>query len=456
MLRVRDGRLERWFATSTLTHRQVFALFVPVAVSQAWIVGQAVLNPILVASTGTAAVNAVSTVEYLSMLFTSILMALAAAGSVLVAQYSGARDAAGVRRTVVSTVWAAALPGLAVGVGLLLAQDVVLAALLGPLGPESVELGRTYLVAAALSYPAFGAIEGTAAVLRGTSRTRASLELVVVMHGSYVALATALVLGGGMGVLGLGVALVASRWAAIAFAVFQLRRHGLVDPGRAAWRPRAGMIRRVTWLGLPFVVEQLFFNGGKLIVQVLVVGLGAGQVTINAIVVSLTMFSEIAAAAMGITLIPLVGHAVGARRFDEARRIATSFLVASIVVMVAVCLVMLAFFDQILDLYRTPEALRADITLIFTATIVARLLGWWSASFILPSALRAAGDSVFTTAIASVSMVLRVVAIWFVGVHLGHGVVGVWFVMMAEWGARGLAFWLRFHGHAWESKGWTS
>ncbi|HHU39557.1 MAG TPA: hypothetical protein GXZ45_09800, partial [Propionibacterium sp.] len=85
-----DSALTSWFATSSLTYRQVGALVGPLVLSQAWIVGQGVLNPVLVAPVGQAAINAVSTVEYLNMLCASVLMAVAAAGSVLAAQHAGA------------------------------------------------------------------------------------------------------------------------------------------------------------------------------------------------------------------------------------------------------------------------------------------------------------------------------------------------------------------------------
>lgn len=450
-----DAALTRWFATSQMTHRQVFALLMPVVAGQAWVIGQVVVNPVLVAGTGQAAINAVSTVEFLSMVFVSMLMALAAAGSVLVAQYVGAADPDGVRRTVVGTIWTAALPAVVVSVALLIAMEPVTALLLGPLGGDAVALGRVYLTASALAYPAFGIVEGAAAVLRGTARTRPALHLVAVMHGGYLVLAVVLVLGAGLGVTGLGIAVVASRWCAVVVAILLLRLEGLVGRGWAPWRPVRSVLSRMGLLALPFVVEQVFFNGGKLIVQTMLVGLGPGPVTVNAIIASLTMFSEIVPVAMGTVLIPLVGQTVGAGRHDEARRLIRSFFVASIVVMGAVSLGMLAFFDRLLDLYGTAADLRGQVLLIFVASLVARLLGWWSASFIYPSALRAAGDAVFTTATASITMFARVVAIWVVGVVLGHGVVGVWFVMMVEWGVRGFAFWWRLRGDTWQSKGWT-
>ena len=408
-----DSALTRWFATSTLSYRQVGALVGPLVLSQAWIVGQGVLNPVLVAPVGQSAINAVSTVEYLNMLCASVLMAVAAAGSVLAAQHVGASSlrsggadhGEGVRRAAVGTVWTATLVGLAIAVPLALAHGAVLDVLLGPLGRDAVALGRVYLLAAALSYPAFGAVEGAAAVLRGTARTRAALNLTLVMHGGYVVLALLLVLGAGQGVAGLAWAIVASRWVAVVFALAQLRRHGLV--------------------------------GG------------------DAIMVSLTMFAEIVAFSMSLALVPLVGQAVGAGRFDEARRLVRSFVVASAVVLVVTCLLMLAVFDPLLDLYRAPEDLRGIATLVFVITLVGRVTGAWSLSFLVPAALRAAGDASFATLVTSVSMVLRVLGIWVFGVVLGGGVVAVWTVMVAEWTLRGIVFGWRFRSGAWERKRWV-
>ena len=458
-----DSALTRWFATSTLSYRQVGALVGPLVLSQAWIVGQGVLNPVLVAPVGQSAINAVSTVEYLNMLCASVLMAVAAAGSVLAAQHVGASSlrsggadhGEGVRRAAVGTVWTATLVGLAIAVPLALAHGAVLDVLLGPLGRDAVALGRVYLLAAALSYPAFGAVEGAAAVLRGTARTRAALNITLVMHGGYVVLALLLVLGAGQGVAGLAWAIVASRWVAVVFALAQLRRHGLVGGGASAWLPRLDLLSRIAVLSVPFVIEMAFFNGGKLLAQWFVVGMGPGHVTVNAIMVSLTMFAEIVAFSMSLALVPLVGQAVGAGRFDEARRLVRSFVLASVAVLVVTCLLMLAVFDPLLDLYRTPDDLRGTVTLVFLITLVGRIIGAWSLSFLVPAALRAAGDASFATLVTSVSMVLRVLGIWVFGVVLGGGVVAVWTVMVAEWTLRGIVFGWRFRSGEWERKRWV-
>ena len=74
----------------------------------------------------------------------------------------------------------------------------------------------------------------------------------------------------------------------------------------------------------------------------------------------------------------------------------------------------------------------------------------WSFGFIVPSALRAAGDAKFTSVAALISMwVVRVVLGYVLGIVFKLGIVGVWVAMFIEWGSRGLVFTLRFRGSKW-------
>jgi len=74
----------------------------------------------------------------------------------------------------------------------------------------------------------------------------------------------------------------------------------------------------------------------------------------------------------------------------------------------------------------------------------------WSFSFVLPSALRAAGDSKYTSISSLLSMwAFRVILGYILGITLGFGIMGVWVAMVAEWGVRGLIFGLRFRGDKW-------
>lgn len=68
----------------------------------------------------------------------------------------------------------------------------------------------------------------------------------------------------------------------------------------------------------------------------------------------------------------------------------------------------------------------------------------------MPSALRAAGDSNFTSITSLLSMwVLRVILGYVLAIPLKFGIMGVWVAMVTEWGVRGVIFWWRFRGEKW-------
>jgi Na+-driven multidrug efflux pump len=69
----------------------------------------------------------------------------------------------------------------------------------------------------------------------------------------------------------------------------------------------------------------------------------------------------------------------------------------------------------------------------------------YPASFVLPNALRAAGDIKYTM-IASLSTMFgaRIGLAYVLGKHFGLGLLGVWIAMQLDWIARSIAFVKRF------------
>lgn len=447
-----DALLRRWFATSQLSYRAVGSLLLPVVVSQAFTMGLICLTPMIVADAGPVAVSAVSTIEYVNIFVVQILIALATAGSIVVAQNMGRGARRGAQRAAGATLWVTAVPALVSGAGLLLASGPIVGGLLGPAGDQAVGMGRLYLLALAVGYPAQAVVEAASAALRGVARTAPALYLTVAMSGGFLALAIVLARTFGMGVAGLAVAVVVTRYPTAVLALWLVRHDRLLGTGGLIWPVDGTKLHQAVMLGLPLVAEQVFFNGGKLLIQAFVVGMGTLQITVNAVANSLVGLGDIVSQAMCLALVPIVGQAIGAGRPDDARRLIRSFVISSALISAAVSGVMLAGLGWLLDLFSTPAAARPDVLIIFVIVAISRLACMWSMSFVTPSGLRAAGDAVFTTVVASAAMVFRVVGIWYVGVQLGFGVVGVWSVMVAEWVLRSAAFDLRFHGHCWEHK----
>uniref|UniRef100_UPI0038995BB7 MATE family efflux transporter n=1 Tax=Pallidibacillus pasinlerensis TaxID=2703818 RepID=UPI0038995BB7 len=208
-------------------------------------------------------------------------------------------------------------------------------------------------------------------------------------------------------------------------------------------------MKKVMFIGIPFAAEQLFFNGGKLLTQTFIVQLGTLALTVNAIAGSITLVFQIGSNALAIAIVTIVGQCIGRRNIRDARKFTKSFLGLSSIFFIVTSLLILPTFPLLMKMFSAPEEI---IGTIFIITVLCAIFQpiLWAISFILPSALRAAGDSKFTSIVSMLSMWLfRVVLGYVLGITLGFGIIGVWVAMIAEWAVRGLVFIIRFRGDKW-------
>ena len=76
---------------------------------------------------------------------------------------------------------------------------------------------------------------------------------------------------------------------------------------------------------------------------------------------------------------------------------------------------------------------------------------FWSASFTLPQALRACGDTRFVMIVSVASMwTFRLFLGTFLATKGGYGVVGIWMAMFVDWFCRIACFLLRWRSGKWE------
>jgi Na+-driven multidrug efflux pump len=209
------------------------------------------------------------------------------------------------------------------------------------------------------------------------------------------------------------------------------------------------MLRRILFIGLPFAAEQMFFNGGKILTQTFIVGLGTFAMATNAICASMANLFQIPANALLLSIITVVGQCMGRRDIKDARKFIRSFLWLSSFSFAVMALVVMPLFNPLVSLFNPPKEIVPTIYLIILINAIAQI-PLWSLSFVTPSALRAAGDSKFTSIVSMLSMWLfRVVLGYILGIVLKFGILGVWIAMDCEWGVRGLIFLMRYRGKKW-------
>ncbi|RCX18678.1 putative MATE family efflux protein [Fontibacillus phaseoli] len=447
----KKGWLDKYFTGESMDYRQIIALFIPILIDQAFIVGLNLVNTAMISSSGVAAVSAVNMVDSLNIFLINVFVAVATGGTVVVAQYKGSGNDLMVSKASASSVTSVSM--LALGIGLLIMgfHNPVLNVLFGSASTDVLDSARVYLIGSSISYVGIAVVQAVCGALRGVGKTRASLALSLIMNLLYVLLNVVFINVLDMGVFGMTLAVNIARYVGAACALFYLFKLDatLQLQFRDLFHIPLSMLRKIMFIGVPFAAEQMFFNGGKLLTQVFIVSLGTYAIATNAITGSLAMVFQIPASALSLTIVTVVGQCIGRGSIADARKFIKSFLWLGSASLLLIALILMPLFRPLVSIFNPPPEIVHDIFLVLLVNTIAQV-PLWSISFILPSALRAAGDSRFTSITSMMTMWLfRVILGYILGIVLGFGIMGVWLAMNCEWGVRGTLFLWRFRGKKW-------
>ncbi|HEY4432697.1 MAG TPA: MATE family efflux transporter [Paenibacillus sp.] len=443
--------LEKYFSGESLDYRHMIALFIPILVDQAFIVGLNLVNTAMISSSGVAAISAVNMIDSLNLFLISVFIAVSTGGTVVVAQYKGSGNSLMVSKATAGATSSVSLMAFVIGMFGILFHNPLLNLLFGAASPEVMHNARIYLIGSCISYLGIAVVEAVCGALRGIGRTRASLALSLIMNLVYVLLNIVFINLLHMGVLGMTISINIARYLGALCALYYLFRmdNELHIRIRDLLVVQFSMLKKIMFIGMPFAAEQMFFNGGKILTQVFIVGLGTYALATNAIASSFAGIMQIPGNALSLTIITVVGQCMGSNNVKDARKFTKSFLVASSLSFVLMGLLVMPFFHPLVSMFHPPDEIVKDIFIIVLINTLVQI-PLWSISFITPSALRAAGDSKFTSMVSMLSMWLfRVVLGYILGIVLDFGLLGVWLAMNCEWGIRGFIFLRRFMGKKW-------
>lgn len=456
LLRINKGAvafLDRHLSGESMNFRQVIAIIIPLLVDQAFIILLSLLNTAMVSSSGEAAVAAVGMVDSLNIFLLNVFIALATGGTVVVAQYKGAGNPQAFSKASAQAVSAVTIVSLVIFALVVGFNEPLLGLLFGKAERSVLDNARIYLVGSGISYPLVGAIEAVSGALRGVGDTKASLWLSLIKNGLYVLLNFLFITVLHMGIMGLVVSLLVSRLLGMICSLFYIRMIHKVITFRFLEMLHIdfSMLKRILFVGIPFAAEQMFFNGGKLLTQIFIVQLGTNALAVNAICNSLSPLPQIGALACNLAVVTVVGQCIGHGNFKDARKFIRAFLIMGSLSVVVLNILLLPFLSQLVGLFSPNPKIVPDINTIIYITWAATPF-LWSISFVIPSALRAAGDVRYTLVVSLITMWLgRVVLGYILGVVLPFGIIGVWLAMVIEWGIRGIIFRIRLHGDKWYS-----
>ncbi|WP_125606462.1 MATE family efflux transporter [Lapidilactobacillus bayanensis] len=443
--------LNHYLSGEGFDYRFVLSLLVPVVFDQFFLIAFNFINTAMISSSGEAAISAVNMVGSINIFLIQIFVAVGLGGTVLISQYFGRKEYRMIGKVVNGTFYGAILVATSLAIIFLIGHQVILKLLFGDAEAIVMKNAQLYMVGVLLSYPFEATVEGTNGSLRGIGRTKNSLQLSLTMNVLNLIFNFIFINFLKMGVLGLVISLNLSRWLAAGAAVLMLYSHRELLSLKWSLMKRIDfrMVKRVVIVCIPFAAESFFFNGGKIIMQMMIVSLGTQAIAASAIAMSWSQLPEIIPAALQTALVPIVGQCVGRRNIADARKIARSFVVGGYLALIISHLLLIPVYKPGLALFNPSAAIKPQIFQIYLIFCVGHFLVW-SLSFILPSALRAAGDAKFTTTISLLTMwIVRVGLGYIFGIVLHFGLNGIYIIWTVEWGLRGLIFLIRFRGQKW-------
>jgi putative MATE family efflux protein len=286
-----------------------------------------------------------------------------------------------------------------------------------------------------------------AGVMRAHLRVRDALAVIVIMQITLLLLS--LILMPVFGLPGFAIALATSRALGLVLHLLLWRiRLGLVPQFADWWRLPKRELSSVLRIGLPGAAENIAYRLAFM-VSVAVAGLlGAQSLATQAYTLQITYGVLLFGLATGLAVEIVVGHMIGAGHLRDAHHLVRRALARGLAVSVIAA---------------TGAALAGPWLLRqFTqdAGIIAAgsMLLWWTVllepgrtfNLVVINALRAAGDARYPVLAGAASMALVLGGgSWFLGIHLGLGLTGVWIAYVADEWIRGLLMWRRWVRHGW-------
>jgi len=434
--------------------RAVWRLAWPVVAEQALGTVTQVVDMAMVGHLSTVAVTAVGLSFQPFWFVSSIFMGLAIGATALVARAVGARDLPTAARVTGQTVSVAAVLGTLVAwAGYTLATSIVV--LMGA-APEVIPEGSAYIRAVMPGMPFFFVFTVVAGCLRGAGDTRTPLYVNGALNVIHIFLNWVLIFGNlgcpALGVVGAGLSTSLSRaLGAVALMILVMTgRAGLRVGSREMAGLDTALIWRVLRLGIPAAAERAFTSAGQLVYARQVASLGTVAYAAHSLCLNAESFSYMPGMGFATAATALVGQNLGAGRPGDAERSAYVALWFALATMGGMAVLFFTIPGYFLRIYTTdPRVIALGVPLL---RIVAFTQFPEAVGFVLPGALRGAGDTTVVMGITVVGMWLVRLCLTFLLVFgLGLGLPGAWMAMLADWLVRSALFLARFRSGAWKS-----
>ena len=434
------------------TNRDLKKLIIPLVFEQLLTILVGMIDVVMIAVVGEAAVSGVSLVDTVNILIINVTAALATGGAVVAGHFLGQKDPENASRSAWQLLLFATLLSLIITVFLLCFHKPLLSLMFGKVEKEVMDSAVTYLIITAISICPLAIYNSCAALFRAMNDSGTTMMIAIIMNLINLLGNAVLIYGAKIGVAGAAIATTLSRIvAAVIIMILMFRPKKTINfCGQITIRLNFGLIKKILYIGIPNGLENSLFQLGKILLLSLISTLGTYAIAANAVCNTLASFNVLPGQAINLALLSVASLCVGAGDYEQTRYYTKKLMRIATLFTAMLSIVIVLFAPMIMKMYQlSPKTTELAVSVIRWHAVMAVFL--WMPSFTLPNTLRAAGDVVWTMIIAIASMwIFRIGCAYLIARYTNLGLLGVWMAMTVDWLFRAICYEVRYHGHKWE------
>jgi len=405
----------------------------------------------LAASSVNAANQAVS-------ITTIVFTVISTASAVMISQYLGAKRPQSASRVAALSLVFHLVFGLIISVVFILFGTPILK-FIGAQG-DVLKFAGEYLSVVGGFIFLQALMSSMSVIIRNHGMTKVSMFVTVGMNVMNTTLDIVFVLGllgfEPMGVRGVAIATTISRFFGVMVLGFVLFKK-VEKPGMFKLLkpfPKED-VKNIAKIGIPGAMETFLYNVSQLIITSIVLNcLTEAELITKTYVHNITMFFYIFAVSIGQASQIIIGHLVGAKKYDEAQKQAYKSYGTALAIVMTVSLTGVLFGKTFMGVFTDNSRvieLGANVLLINLVLEFGR-----TSNLVLIACLRGSGDVFYPTLCAIFSNILiSTLGSYLFAVVFGMGIYGLWIAIAADECVRGVLMFLRMRSGKWKTKGIT-
>ena len=373
---------------------------------------------------GTTSMSGVNLGSQVTLILTNIVVGLCAGGTVLIAQYLGAKRRKDMQETTATLLTTLTIAAVAITVLMLILKKPILHLIQTP--AESFAEADRYLTVTVLGLIFIFGYNVFSAVMRGMGDSKRPLYFVLIACINNVILDLVLVAGLKMGALGAAIATVFSQAVSMITCIVVMIRNNFVFD----FKPSSFIIKKekaikILKLGTPTAIQNGVTSISFMIITTLVNIIGGVNASAAVgVVAKFNSFAVLPAVAMGASISTMCAQNIGAGKWDRAVKTCKIGTVIAFCISGCIFIVAQTSFEHILRLFNDePEMLKYGVQYIRTFSFDYLLMPF---VFCINGLFTGAGHTAFSMVNNMLSaIILRVPVAVVFGLVLNLGLTGV-------------------------------